>query len=49
MTHVFPPTRSRFSNLHSSHQRNGEANDENLRDRASFRRLDSPSTASRAT
>jgi hypothetical protein len=34
VTHIFPPTRPRFSNLHSSHQQNGEANDENLLDRS---------------
>ena len=42
VTHIFPPIRPRFSNLHSSHQQNGEANDENLLDRSSFRHLDSP-------
>jgi hypothetical protein len=33
----------RFSKLHSSHQQDGEANNENLLDRSSLRHLDSPS------
>ena len=45
MTHIFPPARLRFSSLH---QQDGEANDENLPDRSSFR-LDSPPAASRVT
>ena len=49
VTRDFPPTRPRFSNLHSSLQQDGEANDENLLDRSSLRHLDSPPTTSRAT
>jgi hypothetical protein len=36
----------RFSKLHSSHQQDGEANNENLLDRSSLRHLDSPSLSS---
>ena len=38
--YVFPPTRPRFSNLHSSHQQDSEANDESLLDRSSLRHCD---------
>jgi hypothetical protein len=49
VTHVFLPTRPRFLNLHSSHQQDGETNDESLLGRSSLCHLDSPPTASRAT
>jgi hypothetical protein len=38
-----------FGNLHSSHQQDGEANDENLLDHSSLRHLDAPPTASCVT